>query len=347
MDLSDDSLPGPERSAEAAGLVYVSDAEPGITRRRRGTGFSYHYPDGSLVTGAERERIEALAIPPAWEDVWICPLPEGHLQATGRDDAGRKQYRYHPEWQRARNEAKFDRLVAFGEALPLLRSRVEADLNRRTLDREKVLALAVRLLDEMLIRIGNPEYAEGGSYGLTTLRDRHVDFEGDVVRFSFVGKSGKEHELTLEDRRLARLVKACRDIPGYTLFQYYTDSGKDAIDSGDVNAYLRETTGEAFSAKDFRTWGGTVLAARALGARGGASDPDEADAHVREVCQEVSEALGNTVAVCRSYYIHPYVLESYREGTLTEVLKHRNRGNTPAGLEPTEAAVIALLRDRP
>lgn len=335
----------PEDAAEVAGLVYVTDAMPGIARRRRGAGVSYHHPDGQLVGEKDRRRIEALVIPPAWEDVWVCPLPNGHLQATGRDEKGRKQYRYHPDWQRARNEAKFNRMIPFGEALPALRSRVEADLGRSQLDREKVLALAVRLLDETLIRIGNPEYAEANdSYGLTTLRDRHVAFDGHEVRFSFVGKSGKEQEVALRDRRLARLVKACRDIPGHTLFQYYTDAGKGCIGSGDVNTYLRETTGEAFSAKDFRTWGGTVLAARALRARGEAAE--DAEAAVRDVVKEVAAALGNTVAVCRNYYVHPQILEAYREGALLDALRRRHRGNTPAGLAPEEAAVLAVLRDR-
>ncbi len=347
--MSDPLQPDPERSARRAGLVYVSDAEPGITRRRRGKGFSFHHPDGALVEGAERERVEALVIPPAWEEVWICQKKNGHLQATGRDEKGRKQYRYHPEWERARSEAKFDRLVPFGEALPKVRARVASDLRGRKLSRDKVVALAVRLLDETLIRIGNPEYAaDNGSYGLTTLRDKHVAFEGDRVRFSFVGKSGKEQEVTLRDRRLARLVKACRDIPGYTLFQFYDDAagGRGAIGSGDVNAYLRKTAGGAFSAKDFRTWGGTVLAAKALRARGPAEDEKAADGAVVEVVKEVSGALGNTVAVCRKHYVHPHVFESYRAGGLLDHLKRRNAGNTPAGLEPEEAAVISLLKER-
>jgi len=336
----------PEDSADLAGLVYVTDADPGLTRRRRGKGFSYHDPGGDLVADAERDRIEALVIPPAWDDVWICPLPNGHLQATGRDAKGRKQYRYHPRWNEVRNRVKFNRLVPFGEALPTIRSRVESDLGRKKLGRDKVLALAVRLLDETLVRIGNPEYAESnGSYGLTTLRDKHVEFDGAEVRFSFVGKSGKEHDLALCDRRLARLVKACRDIPGYTLFQYHTERGKDAIDSGDVNAYLRETTSESFSAKDFRTWGGTVLAAKALRARGEAEDEQVADQHCVDVVKEVAEGLGNTVAVCRKYYIHPGIVAAYCEGDLLAAMKQRNNGNTPAGLEPAEAAVLSVLRD--
>ncbi|MDX1418655.1 MAG: hypothetical protein R3181_01705 [Rubricoccaceae bacterium] len=335
----------PEQSAREAGLVYVSDAAPGVRRVRRGRGFSYHAPDGALVTGEERDRIEALAIPPAWEDVWICPDPDGHLQATGRDERGRKQYRYHPDWRSHRNRLKYDRLVPFGEALPALRARVEEDLGRRALDRAKVVALAVRLLDQTLIRIGNPEYAQDNdSFGLTTLRDRHVTFDGAEVRFTFTGKSGKEHEVALRDRRLARLVKACRDIPGYDLFQYYTEDGKGAIGSGDVNDYVRDVTGEAFSAKDFRTWGGTVLAAKALRACGEAEDERACEQAVVQAIQEVAQGLGNTVAVCRTYYVHPGILEAYREGALLGHLKRRNAGNTPAFLAPEEAAVLSLLQ---
>ena len=240
-------------------------------------------------------------------------------------------------------------MVPFGEALPDLRARVENDLGARGLGRDKVLALAVRLLDETLIRIGNPEYAtDNGSFGLTTLRDKHVSFEGTAVRFSFVGKSGKEHALNLKDRRLARLVKECRDIPGYTLFQYYTDgqSGeKSSIDSGDVNGYLREVTGEDFSAKDFRTWGGTVLAAKALRDCGMGADDKACDSAIVEAIKNVAEGLGNTTAVCRQYYVHPDILESYRMGVLLDALKRRNTGNTPAFLEPEEAAILSLLKE--
>jgi DNA topoisomerase I len=335
----------PAKTAQAAGLTYVRDDVPGIRRVRRGRGWSYHKAEGGLVPAAERRRIEALVVPPAWSDVWICPSPDGHIQATGRDEAGRKQYVYHPRWREARDLAKFSRLVPFGEALPELRACVDADLRRKSLDHRKVTALAVRLLDETLIRIGNPEYAQNGSFGLTTLRDRHVEFDAGSVRFSFVGKSGKEHEVTLDDPRLARLVKACRDIPGYTLFQYLDAKGKDAIDSGDVNAYLRQSTGESFSAKDFRTWGGTVLAAKAFRARGPAGSEKQADSHALAVTREVAAALGNTVATCRTYYIHPFIPRAYRSGSLLAHLKRRNAGNTPAGLDPAEAAVIALLEE--
>lgn len=335
-------------SAAPPGLRYVDDARPGLTRVRRGTGFSYHRPDGELVADDVRGRIEALAIPPAWEDVWICPTPNGHLQATGRDAKGRKQYRYHPDWESHRNGLKFDRMVPFGEALPAIRSRVEADLRKRSLGREKVLALCVRLLDETLIRIGNEAYkAANGSFGLTTLRDKHVAFEGDAVSFTYRGKSGVEHEVAVRDRRLARLVKACRDIPGYDLFQFYDEAGeRQDVESGHVNGYLQETTGEAFSAKDFRTWGGTVTAAERLAAHGDAVPEADRDRLVVEAVKETASALGNTPAVCRQYYVHPDVLGAFRAGDLAGRLARRNAGNTPEGLRPPEAAVLDMLRER-
>lgn len=326
-------------------LRYVDDARPGITRTRRGTGFSYRQPNGELVSDAVRARIEALVLPPAWEDVWICPTANGHLQATGRDARGRKQYRYHADWTAHRNRVKFGRMVGFGEMLPGLRARVEADLGTSGLGRERVLALCVRLLDETLIRVGNAAYAtENGSYGLTTIRDKHVAFDGAEVRFSFVGKSGKEQELSVRDRRLARLVKACRDIPGYELFQFYDERGdKQDVESGHVNGYLQETTGEDYTAKDFRTWGGTVAAAEALAAL---DEVEDADACIVQAVKDTAAALGNTPAVCRQYYIHPDVLDAFREGDLRDRVRRRHAGNTPAGLRPPEAAVLDLLRDR-
>ncbi|WP_420456861.1 DNA topoisomerase IB [Rubrivirga sp.] len=327
------------------GLRYADDARPGIARVRRGAGFSYHRPDGELVSDAVRDRIEALAIPPAWDDVWICPSANGHLQATGRDDKGRKQYRYHDDWLAHRNRLKFDRMVGFGDALPGLRARVETDLGASGLGREKVLALCVRLLDETLVRVGNEQYAtENGSYGLTTIRDKHVSFEGSEVRFEFVGKSGKSQSLAVRDRRLARLVKACRDIPGYDLFQFYDEGGdKHDVESGHVNGYLHETTGEPFTAKDFRTWGGTVAAAESLAAH---DTVDDADGLIVRAIQDTAEALGNTPAVCRRYYVHPDVLDAFREGDLRDRVRRRNAGNTPAGLRPPEAAVLDLLKER-
>ena len=335
------------RHAEEAGLVYVTDDGPGLSRHRRGRGFSYHDPDGQLVRDADtRARIDALAIPPAYASVWICPLPDGHLQATGRDDQGRKQYRYHERWHDVRQRVKYDRMIAFGEALPALREQVDADLRRQGLPKEKVVALCVRLLDETLVRIGNAGYARRHRhYGLTTLRDKHATVKGDLVRFTFVGKSGQEQDVTLRDRRLARLVQRCRDVPGYSLFQYKDEAGERCtVDSAAVNAYLRQHTGEDATAKFFRTWGGTVLAAQAL-EREGAPDSD-ADGVRKEAAaiRAVAEALGNTPAVCRSHYVHPDVFDAYRAGTLARRLSVRHAGNTPAGLDPAEAAVLDLLK---
>ncbi len=329
------------------GLRYVDDSRPGITRVGRGTGFSYHRADGELVADAVRERIEALVIPPAWDDVWICPQPNGHLQATGRDAKGRKQYRYHDGWQAHRNRAKFDRMVGFGEALPAIRARVTSDLRKRSLGREKVLALCVRILDETLVRVGNEQYAsQNHTYGLTTIRDKHVSFDGPEVRFEFVGKSGKAQSLSVRDARLARLVKACQDIPGYDLFQFYDEAGeRHDVESGHVNGYLQETTGESFTAKDFRTWGGTVTAAEALAAHEAVEDGTE-DGLITQAVKDTAARLGNTPAVCRQYYIHPDVLDAFRERDLRERLRRRNAGNTPDGLRPAEAAVLDLLAER-
>ena len=334
-----------QADARAVGLRYVTDRQPGISRRKRGRGFSYHRPDGSLVDDADtRERIDGLAIPPAYRDVWICTLDHGHLQATGRDDRQRKQYRYHPLWEKHRSRKKYDRMVPFGEALPALREKVEADLRRRGLGLEKVSALAVALLDETLARIGNATYAQThGHYGLTTLRDKHANEDGDTLTLEYTGKSGKPQTLEVRDPRLARLVKACRDIPGYDLFQYHTDDGKATLGSADVNAYLREAVGE-FTAKDFRTWGGTVLAARALADRDLPESERDRQSVEADAIREVAASLGNTPAVTRGHYVHPDVLDAYRDGALAERMRIRNAGNTPKGLEPHEAAVLDLLR---
>lgn len=338
-----------EATVETAGLVYVTDAAPGLRRARRGDGLVVLDPDGRPIRDAATlERVQKLGIPPAWEDVWIAPDPDGHLQATGRDGQGRKQYRYHARWCETRSTAKYGRMAPFGEALPALRARVDQDLRQEGLPREKVLALAVALLDETFIRIGNDEYAaQNRSFGLTTLRDRHADFSGPGVRLAFVGKSGVEHDLKVADRRLARIVKACRDLPGQRLFQFYDEAGsRQPLDSGMVNQYLRETTGEDFTAKCFRTWGGTVLAAKALGARPAPADEQEAKAAVVETIKDVAHRLGNTVAVCRGHYVHPDVLAAYAEGSLQARLRRRHAANTPAGLEPAEAAVLDVLKER-
>jgi DNA topoisomerase-1 len=334
-------------AAADAGLRYVTDARPGIRRRRRGRGFVYEDQSGRPVRDAATlERITALAIPPAWTDVWISPHAGGHIQATGRDARGRKQYRYHAQWRQARDRDKYDLLVPFGEALPSLRARVDEDLAAGGLGRDQVLALAVALLDETLARVGNREYArDNGSFGLTTLRDRHARIEGGRLQLCFTGKGGIEHALTLEDRRLARLVSRCREIPGHTLFQYIDEGGgRQSIDSGMVNAYVREVTGAEFTAKCFRTWGGTVLAAGALAEREAPSSDRALRSAVVDAVREVAERLGNTVAVCRAHYIHPGVLDAYAAGDLATRMRRRHSGNTPAGLAPAEAAVLDVLR---
>jgi DNA topoisomerase-1 len=300
-------------------LTYASDHDPGIRRVKTGRGVGYRDAAGRPVKDpATLERIRKLVLPPAWTDVWICPDPNGHIQAVGRDQRGRKQYRYHDAWRQAQDETKFDRLIAFGRALPKLRAKVEADLDRRGLPREKVLAAVVRLLETTLIRVGNSEYAKANkSFGLTTLRDRHAAISTAGVKFQFRGKSGKVHETGVRDRRLARIVKACQDLPGQRLFQYLDEDGvQRAVESADVNAYLREAMGEDFSAKDFRTWAGTVAAARALLTHPECASEAEAKRHINTCVKAVAGVLGNTPAVCRSAYIHPQVLEAYAAGAL-------------------------------
>lgn len=340
----------PMESAKAAGLRYVTDDEPGFRRRKRGRGFSYLDPRGRAIKEKkELERIRKLAIPPAWTEVWICARPNGHLQATGRDARGRKQYRYHPEWRHVRDETKFGRMLAFGEALPKIRERIDRDLALQRLAREKVLAAVIKLLETTLIRIGNREYArQNDSYGLTTLRDRHVDISGTRLRFEFRGKSGKQQSVEIQDRRLARIVKQCRDLPGQRLFQYVDDEGlRQSVSSEDVNAYLRETTGEDFSAKDFRTWGGTVLALSALLEAGACETEKEANRTVVEAIKRVAGELGNRPAVCRKYYVHPAVIESFLDGSLPRTPAGAVEGEEePTGLRGLEAQVLTLLRDR-
>jgi DNA topoisomerase-1 len=339
-------------AAERAQLRYVSDTMPGITRRKARSGFDYHLPDGSLVRDlATLKRIRALAIPPAWTDVWICRDPNGHLQATGRDQRGRKQYRYHPRWRDVRDEAKYGKLLTFGRVLPLIRARVAADLQRGGLPREKVLAAIVRLMELTLFRVGNSEYARTNkSHGLTTLRDRHVAIEGSHVHLSFRGKSGLQREGDINDRRLARIIKACRDLPGYELFQYVDEDGeRHTIGSQDVNAYLREITGEDVTAKDFRTWAGTQLAAEAL--REFAKIDGEArrkKAIIRAV-EKVARHLGNTPTICRRCYIHPAILDGYLDGSLLDALAAKTRAclqENVDGMSAEEAAVTAFLRLR-
>jgi len=303
---------------KAAGLTYVSDHDPGITRRKSGIGFSYRNPDGSQIDEATLDRIRKLAIPPAWTDVWICASPRGHIQAVGRDQRGRKQYRYHDRWRLVRDENKYDRLIAFGRALPKLRARVDKDLSLRGLQRDKVLAAVVRVMEITLIRVGNEEYAkQNKSFGLTTLRDRHASIRGSAAVFEFRGKSGKVHKTGFRDRRLARIVKACQDLPGQRLFQYVDEEGAQrAVESADVNAYLRDAMGEDFSAKDVRTWAGTVNAAKALAMAPEFASATECKRHISTCVKAVAGLLGNTAAVCRSAYIHPVVLKAYEDGVL-------------------------------
>ncbi len=341
----------PPNSARAAGLRYVCDQSTrGIQRRGKPKRFRYLDTAGrAIVDKSVLQRIHSLAIPPAWTDVWICPHADGHLQATGRDARGRKQYRYHARWRVARDDVKYGRLVAFAAALPRIRTRTQADLSRAGLPREKVIAAVVQLLEKTLIRVGNDEYArQNGSVGLTTMRDGHAKVSGSVVRFEFRGKSGIRHAVDLQDRRLAKIVKACRDLPGYELFQYIDDAGaRQVIDSGDVNAYLREICADDFTAKDFRTWSGTVLAARALAEVAGFSTDREARRKVVKAIEAVAKVLGNTKSVCRKSYIHPAVIDGYLSGTTIQAGKTRAlRSARSTGLTAEERAVVALVSTR-
>jgi DNA topoisomerase I len=344
--------PDPREAARSAGLRYSSDAQPGIRRRRAGRGFSYVDSDGATVRDKEvLARIKTLAIPPAWTDVWICSWPNGHIQATGRDARGRKQHRYHARWHEARDESKFDRMVSFAGALPAIRERTGADLARPGLPREKVLAAVVRLLEMTLIRVGNDEYARlNNSFGLTTLRDRHARIQGSHVRFRFRGKSGHQHEVGLRDRRLATVVRRCQELPGQELFQYLDEDGavKD-IASEDVNDYLRDIAGADFSAKDFRTWAGTVLAYRALRALQPADTQTAARRNVVAAIRQTAGHLGNTPAVARKSYVHPAVLEAYMDGRVGGALVEaaEEQSEPPAEATPEEEdAVVDLLRQR-
>ncbi|MDP8905761.1 MAG: DNA topoisomerase IB [Chloroflexota bacterium] len=350
--MNDDAL----LAARAARLRYVNDGDPGITRRRQGRGFSYREPNGQLVRDpATLARIRSLAIPPAWRDVWICPSPRGHVQATGRDARGRKQYRYHPLWRQVRDEAKYERVIGFAEALPKLRERVAADMSRPGLPREKVIGTIVQLLEFTLLRVGNEEYArQNRSFGLTTLRDRHARIGGTSVQLSFRGKGGKMVRVGLRNRRLARIVRQCQELPGQRLFQYVDQEGTpQAIDSDDVNAYLREAMGDDYSAKDFRTWAATVLAARALRELGELGEEESKVPTRRRVASAVAEVagtLGNTPAICRSSYIHPQIIDAYVDGTLAAVLVQRAEQELSAegngSLDQDERWVLSFLRDR-
>jgi DNA topoisomerase-1 len=336
----------PAEAAKAADLRYASDGRPGIRRRRSGKGFSYVAPDGSTVRDrATLTRIRALAIPPAWTDVWISPLTNGHLQATGRDARGRKQYRYHQRWREVRDETKYGRMLLFGSTLPRIRARVKEDLTLPGLPRNKLLAMIVRLLETTFIRVGNAEYARAnGSFGLTTLRGRHVEIEGARVRLNFRGKGGKVHTVQVSDRRLARLVKRCRDLPGQELFQYLDEEGEpQPIDSADVNEYLRLISGEDFTAKDFRTWAGTLVAARGLPNADASDSKRDAKAAMMEAIAAVAHELGNTIPVCRKSYIHPWVLGAFQDPVWFDIWRDCVRGNGKADVGDDEATVLRFL----
>ena len=343
----------PQDAAESAGLIYVhDDREPGITRRKSGTGWSFRSPDGTPIKDAATiARIRKLAIPPAYSDVWICADARGHIQATGRDDKGRKQYRYHAAFREVRDSAKYEHVTAFAAALPLIRATVRQHMGLHGLPRQKVLATVVYLLETTLIRVGNEGYAkQNHSYGLTTLEDRHVDTHGSDLRFSFKGKSNKMWNLKLHDRRVAKIVKACHDLPGQHLFQYVDHDGhQHGVSSHDVNAYLREITGRDVSAKDFRTWAGTVLAALALQEFGMIDSEAKAKKNVRAAIEHVASRLGNTPTICRKCYVHPAVVNSYLSGELLlevkEELDAELREDLPR-LKPEEVAVLTLLERR-
>jgi DNA topoisomerase-1 len=344
------TTPSPEKSAQVEGLRYVTGEQPGIRRERCGQGFRYCSAEGRMIRDRYTlKRISSLVIPPAWEDVWICPLDHGHLQATGRDERGRKQHLYHPRWREVRDQTKYDRLIDFARALPGIRRQLRRDLAREGLCREKVLATVVRLLEVSLIRVGNDEYArDNKSYGLTTVKNRHATVRGAKIKFQFRGKSGKEHTVEVEDRRIARIVRACQDLPGQELFQYLDDEGqKHGVGSGDVNDYLREITGRDFTAKDFRTWAGTITAASELRRLGPVDSETDARKNVVAAVRATAQSLGNTSAVCRKSYIHPAIIEAYLDGSLIQKLnewKGSGRSNSSFRLRPKEAAVLRFLK---
>ena len=339
----------PLESAAEAGLRYVSGSGPCIRRIRCGKSFRYIRADGSPLRDPKQlERIRSLVIPPAWTNVWICPSPNGHLQAVGRDARGRKQYRYHPHYREVRDQAKFSRMIAFGAALAAIRRQVRRDLNRHGLPKQKVLATVVRLLETSFIRVGNDEYAkENDSFGLTTMKDRHVRIAGAKLLFRFRGKSGQEHTTELTDRSLARIVKQCQDLPGYELFQYVDENGEAcAIDSADVNQYIREIAGHDFTAKDFRTWAGTVLSVRELGAADRCSDEKADKRTIVNAVKCVARQLGNRPATCRKYYIHPAIPEAFSDGSLFSAMQQGEQQQTAyngLGLRAEEYCVLVVV----
>jgi DNA topoisomerase-1 len=344
--LSNDIASDPMRAAQHAGLRYTSDEQRGLRRLRKGRGFGYVDAAGRRVADAsELDRIRRLAIPPAWTDVWISPSALGHIQATGRDAKGRKQYRYHARWREVRDEAKYSRLGDFARALPRMRARVEADLRRPGIPREKVLATAVRLLGETSMRVGNAEYAKANnSFGLTTLRNRHVEVDGSRLRFRFRGKSGKDHEVDVRDRRLAKVVERLEQLPGQDLFQYVDEDGvQKPIGSEDVNSYLREISGDDLTAKDFRTWAGTVLAARELAATAPARNERVRRKRIVSAIDVVARRLGNTRAVCRRCYVHPAVIDEYEREEIPSALARPDRVRRDGSLSSHESAVASIV----
>jgi DNA topoisomerase I len=340
----------PAESAKMAGLRYVNDAQPGIYRRRRGKGFQYNDAEGKAVRDKETlARIKSLVIPPAWSGVWICQNPKGHLQVTGRDARGRKQSRYHPRWRAVRDENKYERMTIFGSVLPTIRERVVQDLSLPGMPRQKVLATIVRLMEATLIRVGNEEYArENHSYGLTTMRNKHVEVEGSTVSFKFQGKSRVRHSVDIRDRRIAKIIQRCQDIPGYELFQYIDkEGGHRTIDSADVNDYLREVSGQDFTAKDFRTWAGTVLACTVLQEFEAFESQTQAKKNVVQAIKDVAARLGNTPTVCRKSYVHPVVLDTYFSGAMIKTVKQKVEQETaPQALRDEEVALLQLLQKR-
>lgn len=352
LDLSAaEAVVAPEDAAEQAGLTYVTDEKPGIQRRRSGKGFTYQINGKKIIDPTTLKRIKALAIPPAWTDVWICPKAHGHIQATGRDARKRKQYRYHGRFREVRESTKYHHMLAFAASLPVIRAKVEEHLALRGLPREKILATVVHLLEATLIRVGSDEYARSNkSYGLTTLKNRHVEVDGTALRFNFKGKSGKVWKLCVRDRRIAKVIRACQDLPGQELLQYVDEGGGTRdVTSADVNAYLQEISGEDVTAKDFRTWHGTVLAAMALQEFENFDSQAGAKRNVRDAIQRVAARLGNTPTICRKCYIHPEIFASYTEGALLLEVKEQVEAELRddlAHLKPEEAAVLTLLQRR-
>jgi DNA topoisomerase-1 len=340
----------PVKTATAAGLLYVSDTMPGITRVKKGKGWCYVYTDGSICKDEQTlSRIRKLVLPPAWTNVWICPYDNGHLQATGYDKLNRKQYKYHPGWSSLRSQTKYYRLIQFGNKLPAIREAIEKDIRKQGLCQRKVLAIVVMLMERTFIRIGNTAYEKlYGSYGLTTLRDKHVVISGSSIRFEFKGKKGVYQTIELRNRRLAHLVQKCKDIPGQELFQYYDDDGKrHSIDSGMVNDYLKGITGCDFTAKDFRTWAGSLCALRALREIGPASGITEMKRNIVRAIDRVSEQLGNTRAICRKYYIHPVIINMYEENCLADYFRELDKVEEQGGeLTHEEKLLMRILESR-